>query len=151
MDMLETLKNIGVVLGYIATAIGLFATIRTAIMAKTKKYVEEAAGTEESEKIHHDLSTRLTALEDKFGVFIERDTAFKDKMDSHIATQQLVDRKLMANIIETLYYQNMVKETLDRNEFRRLTEVYAIYHNPPCNGNSYISEMYNTMMKWKRV
>ena len=149
--MIETIKNIGAILGYIATAIGLLAIIRTAILSRTKKYVEETAGTEESDKIHHELSDRLSTLEDKFALFLERDTAFKDKMDSHISTQQLVDRKLMANIIETLYYQNINKETLDSNEFRRLTEVYAIYHNPPCNGNSYISEMYQTMMKWRRV
>lgn len=148
---MEIIKNIGSVLGYIATAIGLFAIVKTAILSSTKKYVEETAGTEESDKIHHDLSSRLSTLEEKFAVFLERDTAFKDKMDSHLATQQLVDRKLMANIIETLYYQNINKETLDSNEFRRLTEVYAIYHNPPCNGNSYISEMYQTMMSWKRV
>lgn len=149
--MLETIKNIGSILGYIATAIGLFAAARTAILVRTKKYVEETAGTEESDKIHHALDDRMTALEEKFGTFIERDTEFKDKMDSHIATQQLVDRKLMANIIEQLYYQNRDKETLDDNEFRRLVEVYAIYHNPPVNGNSYISAIHDKMMTWERV
>lgn len=149
--MLETIKNIGAILGYIATGIGLFAVIRTAIMARTKKYVEETAGTAESDKIHHNLDERLTTLEKQFSEFLKRDQEFKDQMNKHITTQQLVDRKLMANIIETLYYQNMSKETLDSNEFRRLTEVYAIYHNPPCNGNSYISEMYRIMMTWKRV
>lgn len=149
--MLEHIKNIGAILGYIATAIGLVAVIRTAIMARTKKYVEETAGTEESDKIHHALDARLTALEEKFTEFIEKDTQFKDKMDSHIATQQIVDRKLMANIIEKLYYQNRDVKTLDSNEFRRLTEVYDIYHNPPVNGNSYISELYRIMMEWERV
>lgn len=149
--MIDTIKNIGAILGYIATAIGLFAVIKTAFLSRTKKYVEETAGTEESEKIHHDLSDRLTALEEKFGLFIERDTAFKDKMDGHIATQQLVDRKLMANIIEQLYYQNRDKKTLDSNEFRRLTEVYAIYHSPPVSGNSYISELYRIMIEWERI
>lgn len=149
--MLETIKNIGSILGYIATAIGLFAATRAAILTRTKKYVQETACTEESDKIHHDLDARMTTLEEKFNIFLERDAEFKDKMDSHIATQQLVDRKLMANIIEQLYYQNRDKKTLDSNEFRRLTEVYAIYHNPPCNGNSYISELYKIMMAWERV
>lgn len=149
--MMETIKNVGAILGYIATALGLFAAIRTTILRRTKKYVEETAGTEESDKIHHDLDSRLTGLEEKFNAFLERDTEFKDKMDSHIETQQMVDRKLMANIIEQLYYQNRDSKTLDENEFRRLTEVYAIYHNPPVNGNSYISEMYKIMMTWEHV
>lgn len=148
---METIKNIGAILGYIATAIGLLAIVRTAILSGTQKYVEETAGTEESDRIHHELDGRLIALEEKFIEFIERDTKFKDKMDSHIATQQVVDRKLMANIIENLYYQNRNAKTLDSNEFRRLTEVYAIYHSPPVNGNSYISELYRIMMEWERV
>lgn len=149
--MLEQIKNIGAILGYIATAIGLFAVIRTAVMTRTKKYVEETAGTEESSRIQSAFDSRLTDLETKFIEFIERDSQFKAKMDSHIATQQNVDRKLMANIIEKLYYQNRDVKTLDSNEFRRLTEVYAIYHNPPVNGNSYISELYRIMMEWERV
>lgn len=151
VGIMETVKDVGAILGYIATSMGLFAAIKAAVHAKTKRYVEETAGTEESEKIHHNLDDRMTILEKQFEEYLRRDSEFKDLMYSHIDTQQLVDRKLMANIIETLYYQNVSKETLDSNEFRRLTEVYAIYHNPPCNGNSYISEMYNTMMKWKRI
>lgn len=144
---MEIIKDIGAVLGYIATALGLFAVIKAA----TKKYVEEAAGTEESDKVHHELEARMTALEKTFAEYLERDAAFKDKMDKHIASQQLVDRKLMADIIEQLYYRNRDTKELDDNEFRRLTEVYEIYHDPPCNGNSYISEMYKEMMTWKRV
>lgn len=144
---MEVVKNIGAVLGYIATALGIFAVIKSA----TKKYVEDAAGTEESDRIHHELDKRMTALEKTFAEYIERDIAFKNKMDNHIASQQLVDRKLMADIIEQLYYRNREKKELDGNEFRRLTEVYEIYHDPPCNGNSYISEMYKEMLGWKRV
>lgn len=144
---MEIIKNIGAVLGYIATALGLFAVVKSA----TKKYVEGAAGTEESDRVHHELDHRMTELEKNFAAFLERDEAFKTKMDSHIASQQLVDRKLMADIIEQLYYRNRDKKELDDNEFRRLTEVYEIYHDPPCNGNSYISEMYKEMMTWKRV
>lgn len=144
---MEIIKDIGAVLGYIATALGLFAVIKAA----TKKYVEEAAGTEESDKVHHELEARMTALEKTFAEYLERDAEFKNKMDKHIASQQLVDRKLMADIIEQLYYRNRDTKELDDNEFRRLTEVYEIYHDPPCNGNSYISEMYKEMMTWKRV
>ena len=149
--MIELIKNIGAILGYIATAIGLLAMVRTFVLSKTKEYVEEVADTEESERIHTELDSRITNLEEKFSTFLERDTKFKDKMDSHIRTQQLVDRKLMANIIEQLYYQNRHAKTLDENEFRRLVEVYEIYHSSPVNGNSYISELYKEMMTWERI
>lgn len=148
---MELIRQIGTILGYIATGIGLLAIVRTSILARTKKYVEETAGTEKSDEVHHELDSRLTTLEQQFQTFLERDTEFKNIMDSHISTQQLVDRKLMANIIEQLYYQNREKKTLDDNEFRRLTEVYEIYHSSPVNGNSYISELYQTMLKWERI
>lgn len=151
MDTLELIKDLGAILGYAATAIGLFAAIKTALLARTKKYVEETACTEESDKIHRQLDERLKALEGQFAEFLTRDTQFKNTMDSHISTQQKVDRKLMAHIIEQLYYQNRETKTLDANEFRRLVEVYEIYHSAPVNGNSYISAMYDEMMSWQRV
>jgi len=57
----------------------------------------------------------------------------------------------MANIIETTYYTNREKRCLDMNEFRRITEVYEIYHSDEIHGNSYISELYEEMMTWERV
>jgi hypothetical protein len=148
---MEWIQRIGSVLGYIATAIGLFTVIKSGILKKAKQYVEETACTEESDKIHHELEERMNSIEDKFSEFLDRDTKFKENMGEHIKTQQLVDRKVMADIIERLYYQNRDHQTLDDNEFRRLTEVYEIYHNSPVNGNSYISELYHTMLTWERV
>ena len=101
--MIELIKNIGAILGYIATAIGLLAMVRTFVLSKTKEYVEEVADTEESGRIHTELDSRITNLEEKFSTFLERDTKFKDKMDSHIRTQQLVDRKLMKHRAKLLY------------------------------------------------
>lgn len=71
-------------------------------------------------------------------------------MDKHITSQNNVDKKLMANIIESLYYQNRDKRCLDMNELRRLTEVYEIYSGDEIHGNSYISEMYKEMITWER-
>lgn len=143
--------KVGPILGYISTAIALFVLIKTQIISKTDKHIKDVVDTEGSEKVHHELDERLDKLEISFAKFLDLDKAFKDKMDKHIETQTNVDKKLMANIIENLYYQNREKRCLDMNEFRRLTEVYAIYHSDQIHGNSYISELYEEMMGWDRI
>lgn len=148
---MELLTKIGTILGYISTAVALFVLVKTQILSKTDKHIKEVAGVEGSEKVHHEHDSRLDVLEDRFTKFLEADAAFKEKMDKHIESQTNVDKKLMANIIENLYYQNRDKQCLDMNEFRRLTEVYAIYHGDQIHGNSYISELYEEMILWERV
>lgn len=150
--IIHFLKEIGPLLGYIATGIALFVTIKTGLLKTSKKYIEEASGKEESDEIHHALDARVTAMEDALKQFLENDAQFKDKVNSYLENQSLVDKKLMANIIEGLYYSNRDKKTLDRNELQRLTEVYAIYSNPIIHGNSYISALYNVMIdEWELV
>lgn len=147
---MELITKIGTLLGYASTAIALFILIKTQIQNKTDSHIKEVVDTEGAEKVHSELDRRIDRLEERFSEFLERDEAFKEKMDKHIASQTSVDRKLMANIIETLYYQNRTKHCLDMNEFRRLTEVYAIYHSDQIHGNSYITELYDEMMTWDR-
>ncbi len=147
---MELITKIGTILGYISTAIALFALIKAKMMADTDRHIAKVAGKEHNEEIHHSLNDRMEALETKFAEFIERDNAFKDRLDKHVEAQTAVDRKLMANIIETTYYQNRDRKTLDMNQFKRICDVYEIYHSDEIHGNSYISELFEEMMTWKR-
>ena len=148
---MEIITKIGTLLGYVSTGVALFILIKTQVLNKTDKHIKEVVDTEGSEKVHHEHDERLDKIEERFRQFLEADAAFKAKMDRHIESQTNVDKKLMANIIENLYYQNRDKRCLDMNEFRRLTDVYAIYHGDQIHGNSYISELYEEMILWDRV
>lgn len=151
MSFIELVKEVGPLLGYISTAITLFVLIKTKIVNKTDDHIREVVDSEGADKIHDDLGKRINRIEKSFEEFLVRDEAFKTKMDQHIKTQTDVDRKLMAQIIEDLYRQNKNKQCLDMNEFRRLTEVYEIYHSEEIHGNSYITELYEIMLLWERV
>lgn len=149
-DLLQVIKDFGPILGYISTGIALFVVIKTHILSKTDAHIKEVVDTDGSEKVHTELTTRVDTLSTQFTEFLERDKQFKEKMDKHIESQTNVDRKLMANIIETIYRRNKDIRRLDMNEFRCLTEVYAIYHGDQIHGNSYISELYEDMITWDR-
>lgn len=148
---METVTKIGAFLSVLSTALALYALFKTGILKKTDKHIKEVVNTDGNEKIHREHDSRIDQLESQFAEFLKRDEAFKAKMERHIASQTNVDKKLMANIIENLYYQNRDRRSLDMNEFRRLTEVYAIYHSDEIHGNSYISELYDEMLLWERV
>ena len=147
---MEYITKIGTILGYISTAIALFVVIKTGIMSKTDRHILDVAGKTESDKVHSDLDQRLDHLENQFGEFMERDRTFKLEMGKHIESQTEVNKRVLANLIETTYYQNREKRSLDMNEFRRITEAYAIYHGDQIHGNSYITEIYNDMIGWHK-
>lgn len=148
---MEIIIQVGTILGYVATAIGLFALIKTKIVKRTNEHILDVTGKKEGDKVHIELTGRLDRLEKQFSDFMESDKAFKSKMDEYIDAQIGVNRRVLANIIETTYYQNRTTKALDSNELRRVTEAYVVYHNPPVSGNHYITELYDEMMKWDRT
>lgn len=147
----ELIDHIGPIFGYITAAIALFALVKTGFLQTTDKHIKAVVGKDKNDKVHREMDERIDALEEKFAEFLERDEVFKNEVRTHNQTQKDVDRKLMANIIETTYYTNREKRSLDMFEFRRITEVYAIYHSDDIHGNSYITELYEEMLEWERV
>ena len=80
-----------------------------------------------------------------------QDEEFKTMMGEYIESQNNVNKRVLANIIETTYYENREDRTLDTNQLKRVTEAYVLYHSEQIHGNSYISQLYEEMMTWERV
>lgn len=149
-NIVSFLKDWGAVVGCVSTTIALVTLIVKNARSKTDKHITEVAQVEESREIHHQINERIDLLEKQFQEYIKRDEEFKKNIQCHLETQRNVDKKLLANIIENLYYQNKDKQRLDMNEFKRLTEVYSIYSGDELHGNSYIAAIYEIMMTWDR-
>lgn len=150
--MPEIVKTIGTILGYIATAIGLYVLIRNRVLKGAQKYVVRESGLEKNKKADAELLQKVEELTERFNQFVEEDTAFRLRMQEHIASQNDTNRKLLANIIEQTYYSNRDKKCLDRNEFKRISEVYEIYSSEEVHGNSYISALVAEMMDtWEKL
>ena len=150
--MPEVVKTVGTILGYIATAIGLYVLIRNRILKGAKKYVERESGLENNQKTDAELLEKVEKLTARFDIFLEEDEAFKSRMREHIDSQNNTNKKLLANIIEQTYYANRDKKCLDRNEAKRITEVYEIYSGEEIHGNSYIKALYIEMINtWETL
>lgn len=148
---MDLITKIGTILGYVSTAIALYVVLKTSVLKKTDKHIKAVAGKEESDKVHTELDNRLDRLESQFSGFIEKDEEFKTMMGEYIESQNNVNKRVLANIIETTYYENRECRTLDTNQLKRVTEAYALYHSEQIHGNSYISQLYEEMMTWERV
>lgn len=148
---MDLITKIGTILGYVSTAIALYVVLKTSVLKKTDKHIKAVAGKEESDKVHTELDNRLDRLESQFSGFIEKDEEFKTMMGEYIESQNNVNKRVLANIIETTYYENREDRTLDTNQLKRVTEAYALYHSEQIHGNSYISQLYEEMMTWERV
>lgn len=150
--MIERVKDIGAVLGFISTAIALFALIKTRVLSTTKNYVERESGKAESEKADAELKAELVDLKEQMVAMIESNTKFQDEMREHNAVQDKVSKRLLADLIETTYNQNKDTRCLTHHELKRIIEAYALYSSPPINGNSYIQELYKEMHDtWDRI
>ena len=75
----------------------------------------------------------------------------RNRIDAYITSQMEVNKKIMADIIETAYHANKATKTIEINRFRHLSEVYNVYHSSPLHGNSYITEIYEEMCKWEKL
>lgn len=150
--MPEIVKTIGTILGYIATGIGIYVLIRNRVLKGAQKYVVRESGLEENAKKDAELLEKVEALTERFNVFITEDEAFKNRMRAHIVSQNDTNRKLLANIIEQTYYANREKRCLDRNEAKRIADVYNIYSSDEVHGNSYIAALYQEMITtWEKL
>ncbi len=149
--MPEIVKNVGTLLGYVATAIGLLTLFWTRLMKKQRSVIIRESGKEKLDERVTKMDKKLDALADSLQSLVKTNTQFQEKMNLHIETQNNTNKKLLASIIEQTYYANRDKKALDMNEFRRITETYEIYHGDEIHGNSYISALYDEMMTWERL
>lgn len=149
--MPETVKTIGTLLGYIATAIGLFTLGWTAIRKREKNVIVRESGKDQLTERMNGIDGKLDALTESLQQMVKEDRIFREKVNEHIVSQNDTNKKLLASIIEQTYYNNRYQRTLDMNEFRRVTETYEIYHGDEIKGNSYITALYDEMMTWDRV
>lgn len=140
----ETIVLIGSSLGYIISAI-------TLITMTIKHFRSKASGFIKQESKADAYEQRLQSLENLLNQQIKDDKEFKDKMYEMISHQNHADRQLLANIIETTYYQNKDTKTIDSIALKRITNAYSIYHDE-FNGNSYISAIYEEMIEdWEHI
>lgn len=150
--MPEVVKTVGTILGYIATAIGLYVLIRNRVLKGASRYIVRESGLEKNKKADAELLEKVGKLAERFDAFITEDEAFKERMRSHIKAQNSTNRKLLANIIEQTYYANRDKKCLDRYEAKRIADVYEIYTSDEINGNSYIKSLYDEMINtWEKL
>ncbi len=140
----ETLMLIGSSLGYVISAITLITMIVKHFRAKASGFIKKESKADAYEQ-------RLQNLENLLNQQIKEDKEFKEKIYALISHQSHADRQLLANIIETTYYQNKDTKTLDSIALKRITNAYAIYHDE-FNGNSYISAIYTEMIEdWEHI
>ena len=151
MTFTEAISTFGSTVGCISTTIALVTLLFKNSRKHTDKHILEVANVEENKKIQKEQEAHLQQIDEKFEQFLSSDAEFKKSLNNHLKSQIDVNKRMLANIIETTYYQNKKDKTLDMYEFKRVTEAYEIYHGDVVHGNSYISEIYNEMMTWKRV
>ena len=148
--MMEGIKNVGTVLGYISTALALYVMIKTRFLGLLGGYVKKESKSDENDKRHQELSDEIIKLSKSFNEFAEADRAWKEETTQRLKNQNDADMQLLANVVENLYYQKRSVKTLDPIELKRLIRAYHIYHEE-LEGNSYITALYEEMMDWERV
>ena len=144
-------KDFGAILGCLSTAIALTALFLKNSKSKMKKRIEEVSQVEETKQKLEDHENKIEDLNKKFNDFLERDEGFKRQIELQHKTQNDVNKKLLASIIENTYYKNMESKTLDMYDFKRISEAHDIYAGDVIRGNSYVTEMFTEMMSWKKV
>ena len=147
---MDTVKDIGSILGYIMTALGLYALIRTKFLGLLGGYVKQEAKVDKYDQALSKLGHRLDALESRLSSYMAAELEYKKGISEHIQHQNDACRQLLAEIIESTYRFRLGEKKLDPVERRKVTRSYEIYHND-LHGNSYITEIYNEMMSWEHV
>jgi len=151
VNIVELIKEFGAIIGCISATIALISTVSKNSKARTDRHILEVAKVKEFETAQHKNEEEYQDLKDKFDIFLKRDEEFKLSLQEQHKTQNIVNKRMLANIIENTYYQNKDDKTLDMYQFKRVTEAYEIYHSDAIHGNSYISEIYDEMMTWERI
>lgn len=128
---MDTVKNIGSILGYIISLLTLIALIKTKFLGLLDGRIKKESGSD-------DINTRVGNIE----------SMLVDVNDS-LRRQDEACKQMMANIIETTYFANRAKRQLSTIELKRVISAYAVYHE--LHGNSYITEIYEEMLTWERV
>ena len=149
--MPEDIKAIGQMLGYVSTFIGLYAILKTKLLAKSKGFIEKESGKQHNDQIHDNINKHLIQLDAQVSQIAVANDDIRNRIDAYIASQMEVNKKIMADIIETAYHANKATKTIEINRFRHLSEVYNVYHGSPLHGNSYITEIYEEMCKWEKL
>lgn len=128
---MDTVKNIGSILGYIISLLTLITLIKTKFLGLLDGRIKKESGSD-------DINTRVGNIE----------SMLVDVNDS-LRRQDEACKQMMANIIETTYFANHAKRQLSTIELKRVISAYAVYHE--LHGNSYITEIYEEMLTWERV
>lgn len=139
---MDTVKNIGSILGYIISLLTLIALIKTKFLGLLDGRIKKESGSD-------DINTRVGNIESMLDQLVKNEGQFKKDVNESLRRQDEACKQMMANIIETTYFANRAKRQLSTIELKRVISAYAVYHE--LHGNSYITEIYEEMLTWERV
>lgn len=139
---MDTVKNIGSILGYIISLLTLITLIKTKFLGLLDGRIKKESGSD-------DINTRVGNIESMLDQLVKNEGQFKKDVNESLRRQDEACKQMMANIIETTYFANRAKRQLSTIELKRVISAYAVYHE--LHGNSYITEIYEEMLTWERV
>lgn len=149
-SILESLKDVGSIIGIIVTIFGFIAGIIKPVRKKIIAWVRKIVNTDEHDMQMEKVHTEIQSLKD----IVEAHNESIDRRFDDLAYQnsQLkeADYYTLGNVIREVYHENKAQKILSEHDYELCDKVYKLYHDE-WKQNGPVEAMWSEMKKWEKI
>jgi hypothetical protein len=147
--MIDIIKDVAVVVGLISAVFALIISISKNAREWFKNLINKRVNEKCREDKIDGIENKVDGLVGKLDKYIESDKEFKETLQNDINVQKDFARDQCRNIIKDIFYKYADAKRIPLYELKIAKTTFETYSDPKkLNGNSYISLLFNEIVKW---